>query len=801
MISSDAAPRPSAAPIVAAADSGLVVEEVEMKGFLRYLSRTDPPIRFLQKYTAITGPTGAGKTTILDAITFALYRRCSRTDPPANVTIGDICRPGGFARVTFTQEGKVYRVSRGLGPSGDPFLEVTVDGIPVRGKIPELERVIQEIIGLDYDGFRNSTFVRQEEMKALGSEKPSDRLEVFQKLFRLEVFERAQRLADQDLRKVQLEARGLEEAMRVRREAVGQLPNLEAQGSELRARAEEGRRLLNAANLRVAALEAELVELEALHRQHVEATSRAAALRGELQRTEEKIGTTRAAARETEGLKRKVEELAQETAPLPQLEEEIQGLQEKEGKHHLLQERRLLLERQLRQAQEEHDRKTAEFERRLTTQQGRLKALDLDLGPQEAFDKLRLEGGLQERIVRIEKEVMWLSDRLQLVERLQQEKARACEALEGVTATTSRITKDIFLVGEIRDQMVQLAKDKATEDAELQGKMEVLGRDLAAVEQASQELGFTDEEQGRLVVARDQLEHLRARRQELDGLWLRLEKLGDLVKVVEELEASRGGLVRQLGDLDQRVVALGRSEARHAEAKTELEAARRGQHEALAFVAGLEGQLGQLDKEIANLRNQEGRLRGEEMKLAGVQARTEVLTLLKESIFHRRGVTMYAINRLLPPLAVDASRNLAELTDGRLSRMDLQTYEENRVHGIRINVTGVDGEWHDVSEFSGGERTQINAALRFAIAKELASIPHVGRTYGRMKTLFIDEGDLGSLDTEKSRDLFVTELLRMGEFFDKVILITHLNEVAERFPGRVRVSMTPSEESRVEVLA
>ena len=80
-------------------------------------------------------------------------------------------------------------------------------------------------------------------------------------------------------------------------------------------------------------------------------------------------------------------------------------------------------------------------------------------------------------------------------------------------------------------------------------------------------------------------------------------------------------------------------------------------------------------------------------------------------------------------------------------------------------------------------------------------MPQVGRAYGRMKTLFIDEGDLGSLDTEVSRDLFVQKLFRMGQFFDKVILITHLAEVAEKFPGRIRVTMTPEQESRVELLS
>ena len=87
--------------------------------------------------------------------------------------------------------------------------------------------------------------------------------------------------------------------------------------------------------------------------------------------------------------------------------------------------------------------------------------------------------------------------------------------------------------------------------------------------------------------------------------------------------------------------------------------------------------------------------------------------------------------------------------------------------------------------------------MRFAIAKELASIKG---SYGRMKTLFIDEGDLGSLDTEGSRELFVRKLFDMGKFFEKIILITHLSEVAEKFEGKLRVYMTEEGKSRVEVL-
>jgi DNA repair exonuclease SbcCD ATPase subunit len=173
---------------------------------------------------------------------------------------------------------------------------------------------------------------------------------------------------------------------------------------------------------------------------------------------------------------------------------------------------------------------------------------------------------------------------------------------------------------------------------------------------------------------------------------------------------------------------------------------------------------------------------------------------LKEKVFHNRGIVMYAIDQLLPQLSLATSTNLSDMTDGRFSKARLSSFGGGNRYGVRIEVSGPDGQWHDVQEFSGGEKTQINAALRFSIAKELASMPQVGRTYGRMKTLFIDEGDLGSLDTESSRQLFVKKLFDMGAFFEKIILITHLTEVAEQFPGRIMVYMTPEQVSKIEVM-
>src|SRR2546426_12700731 len=49
------------------ARSGFVINELELKGFMRY--RDPAKIPLVDKFTVITGPTGSGKTSLLDAVT------------------------------------------------------------------------------------------------------------------------------------------------------------------------------------------------------------------------------------------------------------------------------------------------------------------------------------------------------------------------------------------------------------------------------------------------------------------------------------------------------------------------------------------------------------------------------------------------------------------------------------------------------------------------------------------------------------------------------------------------------------
>ena len=783
-----------------AGSEGFVLEEIEMRGFMRYIEKTDPPLRFPEKYTVITGRTGAGKSSILDAITFALYGKTTRTDIQS-VKLADVCRPNGYARVAFRQGDERWEVTRGFTTKKESYLEVTRDGEAVQGTIPEKERTVRDVVGLDYDGFRNSTFVRQEEMKELGAASGAQRLAVFQKLFRLEIFEQALERAKERFTSLKADIQAKEAEIAAREEALGRLPLLQQQLTGLdQERNERGARV---AQLQ-AAFEVgskEVKDLEAKHDRWVRSSS---ALEDRLSRfkaLEARVTEVRDQGQIAAQLEPERALLTKETEDLDRLREDLDRLKETKAAHAQRETAARAAEREFDLAKREHEKRRDEIKNRIDELHRKIASLRTDVDRETAFSSLRDEGRLEERVTRIARELEWLSDRPGLVRDLSEEQARAEKALARVHEKVASIDQDSFVLTEYKRQLEQLKEDLRREADDSHRLIAPLDDAKIVALRQLDAIPFTETDDKRLAIAGTAVVEKIAKRKRLDELAALLRQVGDVSARLADLEVQRKTLEAEHADLTTEIAALRPAEEAFAAAKTRLEGLQRDLDTERKAWHVLEGQATTLKEQIVALEADALKLKESERQRAALRSELEIYDVLVNRVFHKRGVVMYAVDQLLPELEIEASKNLSELTDGRFGRIKLETYEEGRGHGIRILVQGVDGAWHDVAEFSGGEKTQINAALRFAIARELASMPQIGRTFGRMKTLFIDEGDLGSLDTEVSRELFVQKLLRMGEVFEKVILITHLTEVAERFPGRIRVTMTPNQESRAEVLA
>ena len=783
-----------------AGTEGFVLEEIEMRGFMRYVEKTDPPLRFPEKFTVITGRTGAGKSSILDAITFALYGSTTRTDIQT-VKQSDVCRPGGYVRVAFRQGDSRWEVRRGFTSKKESYLEVARDGDAVQGTIREKEQTVQDVVGLDYVGFRNSTFVRQEEMKELGAARGADRVSVFQKLFRLEVFQRALEKAKEQLAVLQADLKAKEADLAARADALLRLPALKEQfegaGKELVARQKQVATL----GEQVLAAESDLKRLEADHNGWVRVTSMRDDRIAQREKLLRRMDETRLQVKEATTLEAELKNFEKDAADLDSLREEMERLKDRSQLHQRL---RLAADAAVKlfdQAKKDHERRRDLTKDKIDAIYAKIAALRTDLDRDAAFGLLRDEGRLEERVARIERELGWLAARPDLLKQLAEERARSEKALEHVRAKVHGINEDVFVLSEFQRQLDQLKADLKREADESHELLRPLDDEKISALRALDEVPFTEADRKQLDRVTRSVQEKAAKRGKADEIASRLKAQGDPRKLLAEFESRRAELDAEANKLEGEVTRLRAAEEAYVKAQADLQKVRGAWDEERKVLHTLEGQAKQLETQITDLEADALKLKEAERMRDELRMRIEIADVLVNRVFHNRGVVMYAIDQLLPELEIEASKNLSELTDGRFSRIKLETYEEGRGHGIRIRVQGVDALWHDVGEFSGGEKTQINAALRFAIARELASLPQMGRTYGRMKTLFIDEGDLGSLDTEVSRELFVHKLFRMGEFFDKVILITHLAEVADKFPARIRITMTPTQESRVEFLA
>ena len=189
----------------------------------------------------ICGETGAGKTILFDAISFALYGEPSGENRESSMLRSKYAAPGDstYVKLIFEQNGRRYTVFREWGRErvrrdGTTVLERSREACleypdgRVVNKLNDVNEAVVDLLGLDRDRFRRSVMIAQGEFRTLLFAPTKDRIPVLRRIFGTELFGRFA----EEARREALDAK--KEAELCREAVEGAAAAMEAEGDALR---------------------------------------------------------------------------------------------------------------------------------------------------------------------------------------------------------------------------------------------------------------------------------------------------------------------------------------------------------------------------------------------------------------------------------------------------------------------------------------------------------------------------------------------------------------------------------------
>src|SRR6478609_8574755 len=322
-----------------------------------FRQHSDTYVTFDSGLTGIIGANGSGKTTILEAIAWALYGQDAARGKKE--TIRSLrAGPGAKVKVELDFElgGHRYRVERGL-----THAELYLDGSesPIANSITGVGDMLRRRLGMTRDEFFNTYFTGQKELDVMAAMAPSERAQFLSRVLGYERLRIAQRLVKERSRMIGAEVSGVRVAMpdaasveRMHADATQRLVEASGRARRSAERRDRATALLGDLVPRWLAAQREREQLqEALGELRV-AESEASSYARDLERVNRDLA-------EVETADAELQRLATELAPLGALSEELQRLDRlasEEGRRRTLLETERSLEEELRRLRERRER-------------------------------------------------------------------------------------------------------------------------------------------------------------------------------------------------------------------------------------------------------------------------------------------------------------------------------------------------------------------------------------------------------------------------------------------------------------
>ncbi|MBT3344581.1 MAG: SMC family ATPase [Gemmatimonadetes bacterium] len=280
-----------------------------------------------------------------------------------------------------------------------------------------------------------------------------------------------------------------------------------------------------------------------------------------------------------------------------------------------------------------------------------------------------------------------------------------------------------------------------------------------------------------------QLERLRAARvrreqdaTQLSALLQERDRQVERQREVVERQAERSALLNELAGVEEVC----------AQATTEVETHRRDRDAMLE-------RRGALQTRADHLTSLAAQAEVDRQQRQQLQSKAWLHQQLVEA-FGKDGIQALIIEHAIPEIEEEANAILRRLTDNRI-QITIESIRDLKGGGSRetldVKIADEIGE-RGYDLYSGGEAFRTDFALRLALSKVLAR-----RSGTQLRTLIIDEG-FGTQDRAGLEQL-KESIHSICADFDKVIVVTHLEELKNAFPVQIEVTKHADRGSRFEI--
>lgn len=743
-----------------------------------FKSHADTPLDLsTMRVASIVGTNGAGKSTILDAIVYALYG----ADGLGLARRADAVVREGEATASVTLEfdvaGERYRIerTRTLTGAGKSTLELAKRNDDewqslTAGTAKDTQRAIEDVVGANAETFRQAVYIGQEDAARFADATPGERKDTLAQALDLQQYPP---LADE----ARTKARGLEGLIANTDQLVARLEEVLAGGIKPE-QVETARGLVDGWKVDAATAESALT-----------------AHRGTLASLREGAAAGEAARQKADNLDRELATARTDVAGMVRLRDEVQ--------------RQVADARLARTRVETLTNDTQPLvdleplEAKVTAARDARQAVvdqraDLSKREQAHADAKRAVTSHANTVQRLADE-----RDAAIAKRAELDQSKPCcptceQTVEGEAYTRAVATLDAAV--KVAADAVEHAKTQQADlDARLEAAPEVPASEDArlaeALAKATEELQTAE---GVLGAARKLNERHHAAQRDIAAASAVADRLPDLEQTLEARELAVRDLEQRVADLEPKAAEARAAVADdgHADrlkaAQDAVEAAERevkrcadGRAEAERIVAKGEAAL----EAAQGTRDELATARAKRDALQCDLERWETLT----RAFGRNGIPAQVIRHAAPQIEADANGLLAEWGVAFRVRLDLERETKAGTVSDALDITVlVDGRERDIANLSGGERYRVNVALRIAIARVLAH--RAGR---RIETLVLDEPE--GLDASGFSSL-ADIIGSLGAEFPLVLTVSHTDGLEAACDTMLRVQRD-ERGSRVEVVA